>query len=66
MAFKLIESAQARWRAVNAPYLLVLVRGGARFENGKLVDRPVTSQEVKLKVRDTLIHACWLFLANES
>jgi putative transposase len=39
-AFKLIESAQARRRAVNAPHLLALVRGGARFENGKLVDRP--------------------------
>ncbi len=40
MAFKLIESAQARWRAVNAPHLLALVRGLAGFENGKLVDRP--------------------------
>ena len=40
MAFKLIESAQARWRAVNAPQLVALVRAGARFENGKLVERP--------------------------
>ena len=32
MAFKLIESAQARWRAVNAPHLVALVRAGARFE----------------------------------
>jgi transposase-like protein len=40
MAFKLIESAQARWRTVNAPHLVVLVRAGARFENGKLVERP--------------------------
>ena len=30
MAFKLIESAQARWRAVNAPYLVALVRAGAQ------------------------------------
>ena len=29
MAFKLIESAQARWRAVNAPHLVALVRAGA-------------------------------------
>jgi putative transposase len=35
MAFKLIESAQARWRAVNAPHLVALVRAGARFEKGK-------------------------------
>jgi putative transposase len=40
MAFKLIESAQARWRAVNAPYLVALVRAGATFENGKLIERP--------------------------
>jgi putative transposase len=40
MAFKLIESAEARWRAVNAPHLVALVRAGARFENGKLVERP--------------------------
>jgi transposase-like protein len=39
MAYKLIESAQARWRAVNAPHLVALVRAGARFENGKLVER---------------------------
>jgi transposase-like protein len=40
MAFKLIESAQARWRAVNAPHLVALVRAGTRFEAGKLVERP--------------------------
>jgi putative transposase len=38
MAFKLIESAQARWRAVNAPpHLVALVRAGARFESGQLI-----------------------------
>jgi hypothetical protein len=40
MAFKLIESAQRRWRMVNAPHLLALVRAGATFVNGKLVERP--------------------------
>ena len=40
MAFKLIESAQARWRAVNAPHLVALVRAGAVFEKGELVERP--------------------------
>jgi transposase-like protein len=39
MAFKLIEAAQQRWRAVNAPHLVALVRAGARFEHGKLVER---------------------------
>ena len=40
MAFKLIESAQDRWRAVNAPHLVALVRAGATFINGKIVERP--------------------------
>ncbi len=40
MAFKLIESAQDRWRAVNAPHLVALVRAGATFIKGKLVERP--------------------------
>jgi transposase-like protein len=40
MAFKLIEAAQDRWRAVNAPHLVTLVRAGATFVNGKLVKRP--------------------------
>ncbi len=39
MAFKLIEAAQARWRAVNAPHLVALVRAGAAFKSGKLVER---------------------------
>ncbi len=40
MAFKLIESAQVRWRAVNAPHLVALVRVGATFVHGQLVERP--------------------------
>jgi len=43
MAFKLIESAEHRWRAVNAPHLVALVRAGARFEKGKLVEREPTT-----------------------
>jgi putative transposase len=46
MAFKLIESAQARWRMVNAPHLVALVRAGALFVNGKLVER-TTDQDQK-------------------
>jgi transposase-like protein len=40
MAFKLIEAAQNRWRAVNGPHLVALVRAGATFVNGKLIERP--------------------------
>jgi transposase-like protein len=42
MAFKLIEAAQDRWRAVNGAHLVALVRAGARFTNGKLVERTGT------------------------
>jgi hypothetical protein len=34
MAFKLIESAQDRWRAVNGSHLVALVRAGATFRKG--------------------------------
>jgi putative transposase len=41
MAYKLIDAAQARWRSVNAPHLVALVRAGAVFHKGKLLERPV-------------------------
>jgi hypothetical protein len=34
MAFKLLEAARDRWRAVNGPHLVALVRAGARFHKG--------------------------------
>ncbi|MCU4187526.1 IS256 family transposase [Acidiferrimicrobium sp. IK] len=40
MAFKLIEAAQDRWRSLNAPHLVALVRAGAKFEKGVIVERP--------------------------
>jgi hypothetical protein len=40
MVFKLLEAAQGRWRAVNGPHLVALVRAGAKFEKGKLIERP--------------------------
>ena len=39
MAFKLIEAAQGRWWAVNAPLLVPLVRAGVSFHKGKLIER---------------------------
>ncbi len=40
MVFKLIEAAQERWRYVNGAHLVALVRAGAKFEKGVLVERP--------------------------
>ena len=45
MAFKLIDAGQDRWRAVNAPHLVALVRAGARFEKGVLIERPNQSDQ---------------------
>jgi transposase-like protein len=42
MAFKLIEAAQDGWRAVNGAHLVALVRAGAKFKYGKLVERSTT------------------------
>ncbi len=40
MTYKLIDVAQARWRAANAPHLVALVRAGAVFHKGQLLERP--------------------------
>jgi putative transposase len=45
MVFKLLEAAEQRWRAVNGPHLVALVRAGARFEQGRLVERPKEAPE---------------------
>jgi putative transposase len=45
MAFKLALAAQERWRKVNAPHLVALVRAGATFKDGVLVT-PTPSAEV--------------------
>ncbi|MEV7891174.1 hypothetical protein [Streptomyces sp. NPDC088357] len=36
--FKFVESAQARWHAATGARLVALVRGGAKFETGVLVE----------------------------
>ncbi len=46
MAFKLIEAAQDRWRAVNGPHLVALVRAGATFRKGVLVENNPTEDQV--------------------
>jgi putative transposase len=39
MAYKLLDAAQARWRRVNGPELVALVRAGATFIDGRLQER---------------------------
>ena len=45
MAFKLIEAAQERWRKVNAPELVALVRAGATFGDRALIEIQTVNQE---------------------
>jgi transposase-like protein len=40
MAFQLLAMAERRWRRVNAPQLVPLVRAGAVFRDGLSVERP--------------------------
>ena len=40
MVFKLIEAASERWRYLNGPHLVALVRAGAKFKKGVLIERP--------------------------
>jgi putative transposase len=39
MIFKLLEAAEGRWRRINGFHLVPLVRAGAKFLNGELVER---------------------------
>ena len=38
MIFKLLEAQEGRWRKLNGHHLVALVRAGAKFENGELVE----------------------------
>ncbi len=42
MVFRLVESAQARWAGCARTPVVALVCAGARFERGRLVERPET------------------------
>ena len=47
MAYKLVRAAEERWRRINAPHLVPLVRAGAVFIDGQLQERsvPATQEE---------------------
>lgn len=49
MAFKLTEAAEQRWRALNGPDLVALVRASARFDKGVMVER---EQQIRKPPRD--------------
>lgn len=45
MTYKLLEAAQDRWRAINGAHLVALVRQGATFRKGVLVEGEVQERE---------------------
>jgi len=45
MAFKLIEAAEDRWRYVDGSHLVALVRAGATFRKGVLVESEMQDRE---------------------
>jgi putative transposase len=47
MIYKLMEAAEGRWRRLNGYRLIPLVRAGARFVNGELVELVEESEEEK-------------------
>ena len=61
MALKLIESAQDRWRTVNAPHLVALARAGATFTGGKLIEHPRRGRSPGSRLK-ILIQSSWQLL----
>jgi transposase-like protein len=45
MAYKLVQAAEDRWRKVNAPHLVALVRAGAVFIDGQSQERKEAATE---------------------
>ena len=39
MPYKLLDAAQVRWRCVNAPHLVALVRAEPTLVDGELIER---------------------------
>jgi hypothetical protein len=66
MAFKLVESAQRRWRSVNAPHLVALVRAGAGFKDGKLVERTESGSRSQTAAENEVPAAAWEILIHRS
>jgi putative transposase len=37
MGYELVSSAEQRWRSVNEPHLVRLIREGVRFKDGRII-----------------------------
>lgn len=52
MAYKLLDAAQDRWRRINAPHLVPLVRAGAVFIDGKHQERTTNETDTDIIQED--------------
>jgi len=52
MAFKLALASESRWRKVNAPHLVALVRAGVRYQDGVHVSMPDVREQVPEQLRE--------------
>ena len=57
MAFKLLLAAEQRWRRVNAPHLVALVRAGVKFPNGQAEMFPLEPSDDSLFARTPSVYA---------
>jgi len=60
MAFKLLLAAEKRWRRVNAPHLVALVRAGVEFPNGQ-----AEMLQLEPAPEDLFTHTPSVFAASE-
>lgn len=54
LAFKLALAAQERWRRVNAPHLVALVRAGVAFKDGNQVAPHLDAELLSVQIEDPL------------
>jgi transposase-like protein len=57
MAFKLLLSAEQRWRRINAPHLVALVRAGVKFPDGEAQMLQVDPSEDRLFAQTPSVYA---------
>ena len=60
MAFKLVLAAEKRWRRVNAPHLVALVKAGVEFPDGE-----AEMFQSEPAPDDLFTHTPWVFAASE-
>jgi len=61
MAYKLLDAAGDRWRKVNSPQLVALVRAGVEFKDGDHTERRLDHSRGAARPPDP-IHRIWRYL----